>query len=75
MTVHPLVVFTARAEARAMLVYAGMYHQADAAIDALLDDAWESGLVDSVGESALFAIIRKVFSKYEDGVRENERSE
>ena len=64
--VHPLVAFKARAEARALLVYAGEF-DAEAAIDALLDDAWNSGLVDQVGERALFAIIQTAFAKHEDG--------
>jgi hypothetical protein len=64
--VHPLVVFKARAEARALLVYAGMY-DAEAAIDALLDDAWNSGLVDQVGESVLFAIVAAAFAPYGGG--------
>jgi hypothetical protein len=65
MRAHPLLVFAARAEARALLVYAGEY-DADAAIDALLDDAWNSGLVDDVGAAALYAIIEKAFAQYEE---------
>ena len=64
--VHQLVVFKARAEARAMLVYAGAFVDADAAIDTLLDDAWNSGLVDQIGERALYAIIEKAFAKYDE---------
>ncbi len=63
--VHPLLVFTARAEARALLVYAGAYN-AETAIDALLDHAWDSGLIDDVGERAIGAIIEKAFAKYEE---------
>lgn len=65
MSVHPLLVFTARAEARALLAYAGEY-DADAAIDALLDDAWNCGLVDQVGDGALYAIITTAFAKYQE---------
>jgi hypothetical protein len=64
MIVTPLMVFQARAEARALLAYAGEY-DAEAAIDALLDDAFDSGLVDQVGERALYAIIAKAFQAYE----------
>jgi hypothetical protein len=64
--VHPLLVFTARAEARALLAYAGEL-DAEAAIDLLLDDAWNSGLLDDAGAGALFAIITAAFAKYEDG--------
>jgi hypothetical protein len=65
MIVTPLMVFQARAEARALLAYAGAYN-AEVAIDALLDDAFNSGLVDQVGESALYAIIAEAFQAYEE---------
>lgn len=64
MSEHPLLVFTARAEARALLVYAGEY-DAQAAVDELLDDAWKSGLADQFGNGVLFAIVAAAFSKYE----------
>jgi hypothetical protein len=66
MSVHPLRCFQARAEARALLAYAGEY-DAESAIDVLLDDAWNSGLVDQVGERALYAIIETAFVKYLEG--------
>lgn len=65
MSVHPLMVFQERAEARALLAYAGIY-DADAAIDALLDDAFRSGLIDDVGAGTLYDIIAAAFAKYEE---------
>jgi hypothetical protein len=66
MSVHPLVVFKARAEARALLVHAGEL-DAEATIDALLDDAFNSGLLDQVGEGVLFAIVAAAFAPYGEG--------
>ena len=64
--VDPLRVFTARAEARALLAYAGCYADVDAAIDGLFDDAFASGLLDQAGEAVLVAIVVAAFAKYED---------
>ena len=61
MNAHPLLVFKARAEARALLAHAGEC-DAEAVIAALLDDAWNSGLADQVGERALVAIIIAAFA-------------
>jgi hypothetical protein len=68
--VNPLRVFTARAEARALLAYAGWFEDVGAAIDALFDDAFASGLLDEVGEHVLAAIVVAALAKYED--REDE---
>jgi hypothetical protein len=64
--VDPLRVFSARAEARALLAYAGWFEDVGAAIDALFDDAFASGLLDEVGEHVLVAIVDAAFAKYED---------
>lgn len=62
--VDPLRVFTARAEARALLVREGLMKDAAAAVDELLDHAFASGLLDEAGESVLNAIIIAAFDKY-----------
>jgi hypothetical protein len=61
--VTPLMVFQARAEARALLVYAGVYNP-DVCFDALIDDAFASGLVDQVGAGVLDAIIQRACKPY-----------
>jgi hypothetical protein len=62
--IDPLRVFTARAEARALLVNVGLMEDVNAAVEGLLDDAFASGLLDEVGESVLGAIISAAFNKY-----------
>ena len=61
--VHPLRLFTARAEARALLVHFKVL-RADAAINDLVADAFASGLLDDVGRPVLEAIITAAFAKY-----------
>ena len=62
--VDPLRVFTARADARALLAYVGMMEDVAEAINELLDEAFASGLLDEAGESVLNAIITAAFDKY-----------
>ena len=64
MSVDPLRVFAARAEARALLVRVGLMEDANMAIDELLDHAFASGLLDEAGEDVLHAIIIAEFDKY-----------
>lgn len=61
--VTPLMVFTARVEARALLVYADLYDP-DVCFDALIDQAFNSGLVDQVGVEVLNAIIDRACKPY-----------
>jgi hypothetical protein len=61
--VTPLMVFTARAEARALLVYAGVYDP-DSCFDVLIDDAFANGLLDQVGIGVLLAVIDQAFAPY-----------
>jgi hypothetical protein len=58
-----LMVFMARAEARALLVYAGIYDP-EVCFDVLLDDAFYSGLLDRVGVYVLIAIIERARNRY-----------
>jgi hypothetical protein len=61
--VTPLMVFTARAEARAMLVYAAIYDP-EICFDPLLDDAFANGLLDQVGAGVLLAIIDQALAPF-----------
>lgn len=61
---NPLYIFKVRAEVRAVLFGAGMYHDADAAILPLMNDAWHAGLVDKFGTDYLMAIVDKAFAPF-----------
>jgi hypothetical protein len=61
--ITPLMVFTARAEARALLVHACIY-DADVCFDALVDEAFDNGLLDKVGVDVLYAIIDRACKPY-----------
>jgi hypothetical protein len=65
--ITPLMVFTARAEARALLVYAAIYDP-EICFDPLLDDAFANGLLDQVGMGVLLAIIDQAFAPYTEAV-------
>jgi hypothetical protein len=58
----PLVVFKARAEARALLWRVGEFSLHDA-VDVLQADAVESGLVDEVGQDRVQAIMADAFHR------------
>jgi hypothetical protein len=60
---HPLVVFKARAEARALLVYAGELSLPDA-VDALQQAAEAYGLVQSLGQDEVQRLIAEAFEPW-----------
>jgi hypothetical protein len=60
---HPLRVFTARAEARALLAHCGVLDLEDA-INDLVKDAVASGLLGEVGQPVLESILLAAFTKY-----------
>jgi hypothetical protein len=60
----PVLILRARAEARAILYQAGEYETFEQAVAPLEDYAYESRLVDTVGEDTCAAIILNVFKPY-----------
>ena len=61
MRVNSLLVFKARAEARALLFQAGVFASFVEAIDQLFVDAERDGLIDQVGAPPLEAIVCAAF--------------
>jgi formaldehyde-activating enzyme involved in methanogenesis len=59
--VDPLLVFVARAEARAMLFAAAEFGSIQTAVDPLQLYAVESGLVDRIGQDAVQQILAHSF--------------
>jgi hypothetical protein len=59
----PLVVFEARAEARAMLYAVGEFSLHEA-VDVLQASAVESGLVDEIGQDRVQAIMATAFHRH-----------
>jgi hypothetical protein len=62
MSMNPLLILQARAEARAML-YAANDFDLEQALAPLLRYALESGVVDEIGAERSFAIIKTAFAK------------
>jgi hypothetical protein len=60
MTISPLLVFHARAEARALLYKVGEF-DLEQALAPLLAYAVESGIIDDIGGAAAFAILKDAF--------------
>jgi hypothetical protein len=60
-TIDPVAVFTARAEARALLYAAGEFDLHEA-VDKLQADAERSGLVAAIGQDQVQRIITEAFS-------------
>jgi hypothetical protein len=63
MHITPLMVFRARAESRAMLVYAGVY-DAEVCFNSLFDEAFACGLSAQVGDAVLHKIIARALKRY-----------
>jgi hypothetical protein len=63
--VHPLAIFEARSEARAMLYSAGEFGL-QSAVDVLQHDAVASGLVRMFGQDAVQAIMAEAFRRFRD---------
>jgi hypothetical protein len=56
-----MLVLLARAEARAILYAAGEYQCIEDAIAPLLDYAYDSGVLDNLGEEEVCAIVKTAF--------------
>jgi hypothetical protein len=60
--VSPMLVLLARAEARAILYAAGeLGDSVVVAVTPLLDYAYESGVIDAIGEAEVHAIVNAAF--------------
>lgn len=57
----PILIFQARAEARAMLLREGLFRDREEAIEPLRDYARRNGLVELIGAEAVLAIINAAF--------------
>ena len=66
LTLDPLAVFVARAEARAMLWAVGEFTLAEA-VDVLQRAAERDGLVIKLGQERVQAIMRDAFHKFRSG--------
>ena len=66
LTLDPLAVFVARAEARAMLWAVGEFTLAEA-VDVLQSAAERDGLVIKLGKERVQAIMRDAFHKFRSG--------
>jgi hypothetical protein len=64
----PIVVFTARAEARALLWRVGEFSLCEA-VDVLQQDAVRDGLVDEIGQDRVQAIMADAFHRWREAVR------
>jgi hypothetical protein len=64
----PLVVFRARAEARALLWHCGALDLHEA-VDVLQHDAERTGLVDAIGQDEVQAIIATAFHRHREAGR------
>jgi hypothetical protein len=64
----PLVVFEARAEARALLWKVGELDLQEA-VDKLQADAERDGLIDKIGQDAIQKILAVAFHRYREAVR------
>jgi hypothetical protein len=62
MSISPILVLQARAEARALLFATCEYEDVEQALAPLLAYAIDAGVVDAIGAEASYDIIRKAFA-------------
>jgi hypothetical protein len=67
-TVDPVVAFTARCEARALLWKVGALELHEA-VDVLQHDAERDGLIDKIGQDEVQTIMATAFHRYREAAR------